>query len=89
MNKTYEHTLENMMVDLAESPLGNIECDMEKEVGEKIDDKITLILSLVDKKNNLKVQDAIDDIEYFCKTRAYRCGFRRAMNIMLDSLCSE
>lgn len=83
--KPYENTLENMIIALESSPLANMETEMSERIDKETQDKRQTLLSIISKEDNLEADELLGDIEYSNRVEAYKCGFRRAVHIVLDT----
>ena len=80
---SFKNTIYMMLFDY------NMESDLCEEVYKRTDRPCEELLSMIQQNNRSRAEELIDDIAFQNKSSFYQAGFRRAMNIMLDSLCSE
>ena len=80
MAETFKNTIYSMVVDY------DMESDVCEAVYDKTDKFCEELLGMVDEKKRERADRLIDEIAFQNKVVFYQAGFRKAMNIMLDTL---
>ena len=85
MNKPFEGTIENMMLDLEALVNTNLETKNSEVIAAQTAEFEKKLLAMVGKDNEFKADTIIGNIESIYKAESYKCSFRRAMHIMFDT----
>lgn len=86
MEKPFERAIENMMSDLEALINTNLETKNSEVIAAQTAEFEKKLLAMVGKDNEYEADTLIGTIESIYKAESYKCGFRRAMSIMIDTI---
>lgn len=85
-NTNFKGTIKSLYTDMVVFSCSNDINELEKECSQLNRNTIKELESWVKDDKKKEVEDLVLDVAYSCAERCFELGFKKAMNIMLDTL---